>query len=151
MIFILIFDQDVYYCPSKSGSRAGGLLHNRYYNQKRFKRNKRPLNIEKKDQPTSDVEDCSENLPEFDRNILIPVKDWLKNNIQPLEEVIEKWNQSYFLRRSSIINREPSILIDWPLYKNADLGKKLVGYLKYPNKNNVLIKFPLLRNAYISD
>lgn len=54
-------------------------------------------------------------------------KAWLKYNIEPYSEVIEKWETTFAARHSFLSNAEDlsSILEEWPLYKQS-FGYSLV-------------------------
>lgn len=54
------------------------------------------------------------------------VKIWLKNNVEPFEDVVAKWNSSYPLRRKEALTGSKYFIIEWPLFKHSTLARKMV-------------------------
>ena len=60
-------------------------------------------------------------------------KNWLRDNVEPEDEVKTHWNNSYSLRVSELYETNnktiTEIYNEWPILKNSD-GYKLVMILK---------------------
>lgn len=86
---------------------------------------------------TDDVGDKPEFSPTVD---VLASKDWLLYNIEPIEEVFNKWDDTFDIRQQYIKqgNSLKNILENWPILKQA-FGYKLVKnflssfYFKYKN------------------
>lgn len=89
--------------------------------------------------PTNNLE-----TTEADETISNTIQLWLKYNDSPFDEVDIKWRQTFHYRRHHILKATSSlsdILNEWPLYKNASLGPKLVSNIKIEILNSKVIFF----------
>lgn len=66
-------------------------------------------------------------------------KDWLKINIEPYEEVFEKWRSTFELRKNSIrkTHNLAQIFEEWPILQQS-FGHKLVSLISVNLKISVL-------------
>lgn len=58
-------------------------------------------------------------------------KEWLMNNIEPMAEVLQKWENTFSLRSNFLKTSENSlqeIFIEWPIYKQS-FGHNLVSFI----------------------
>lgn len=71
-------------------------------------------------------------MTSIDQNLL-QTKRWLQYNIEPLEEVLMKWQETVIIRRKFLINTDSQInhiLEEWPLYKQS-FGPNLVRFIYF--------------------
>ena len=51
-------------------------------------------------------------------NRLTSIKNWLRNNLEPFDEILQRWSDSWLLRVTSIIKEaeinKSNILQEWP-------------------------------------
>ncbi|XP_029347718.1 uncharacterized protein LOC107883421 [Acyrthosiphon pisum] len=70
------------------------------------------------------------SLPfEVEDQNLVHIKRWLQYNVEPLEEVLMKWQETALIRRQFLIHPDTqinNILEDWPLYKQS-FGHTLIN------------------------
>lgn len=71
-----------------------------------------------------------QEIVEYDENIMISIRNWLKYNDLPIEEVKSKWETSFAFRRKYILENSIDVLLDWPLYRHSTLGQTLVSCFK---------------------
>lgn len=62
-------------------------------------------------------------------------KEWLKYNIDPLDEVLQKWDNTFCLRKSYIKGNHTlsEIFEEWPLLKQS-FGHRLVRLILIKNE-----------------
>ncbi|KXJ80053.1 hypothetical protein RP20_CCG027013 [Aedes albopictus] len=111
---------ETYYNPRDAKAdkkHPSGLIYDRFHN-----RNKKKL-VQAKSTPGTETIYSKEktaalNLPEDYISKLTTLKNWLRNNFAPTEEVTQKWKDSLLLRLRSIINEadidKGNVLSEWP-------------------------------------
>ncbi|XP_036348020.1 uncharacterized protein LOC118757415 [Rhagoletis pomonella] len=150
MYFIFIIQlfpkesKDTYYLYKKCKKPSGNLYahyHNSIYQLRKAKVSVNP-------EPAKLRSSLSLNL---DKNLNTDLhsneneaKNWLKNNIEPYDKVVEYWNVTYETRQklfnSTITTND--ILIEWPILKQQ-FGYFLIELdfeKKYPLKSNCLLE-----------
>ncbi|KXJ82973.1 hypothetical protein RP20_CCG008610 [Aedes albopictus] len=115
-----VFSVETYYNPRDAKAdkkHPSGLIYDRFHN-----RNKKKL-VQAKSTPGTETIYSKEktaalNLPEDYISKLTTLKNWLRNNFAPTEEVTQKWKDSLLLRLRSIINEadidKGNVLSEWP-------------------------------------
>lgn len=114
-------EQSIYYTQAFNKKRASGLIHNRYYNKRKYQERKEDFF------ETVVLPETKTLSPEFDESLLNSVKAELKNINLPIEILQEKWRTTFPLRRKQAMEGDKSLLLHWPLLKNATHAIKLVS------------------------
>ncbi|XP_055855441.1 uncharacterized protein LOC129918752 isoform X2 [Episyrphus balteatus] len=107
-----------YYSARKKGRNPVGKLYDKAINARRKI---------KKNRPDNNNATTPGNIYDFDE---IPSKDeldtksWLSQNLKPWNEVLNKWKQTFRIRRADVLKGE-DVFQNWPLFKNP-MGYNLI-------------------------
>ncbi|XP_062542343.1 uncharacterized protein LOC134210312 [Armigeres subalbatus] len=89
----------IYYNPRNAASgkkHPSGLLYDRFHNRKKASLpNRRRTEVS---DPWTICKAKASNLTEKEINRLTSIKNWLRNNLEPFDEVLLRWNDSVLLR-----------------------------------------------------
>ncbi|XP_067614122.1 uncharacterized protein [Eurosta solidaginis] len=151
--------QETYYLAVK-GKKPGGCLYAKYHSC---------LSKLRADGIILKKRALEESLETNEPNYALPDgkesndQVWLKYNIEPYDEVVQKWETTFAVRHSFMKNAENlnSILEEWPLYKQS-FGYSLIelDFQKlYPERTNLLFdkwsrfhqSIPFLFDTHIKD
>lgn len=125
--------KDYYYTTGGLKKRQGGALYFRYINSRHKLKTK-------SSEPRSCVSEAqsSTSEQEIDETINDNIKKWLQFNVEPFNEIVEKWEASFEYRRREIkTNSNAEYFRQWPILKSIH-GSKLV-------KNNNIKHLYVLR------
>ncbi|XP_075165203.1 uncharacterized protein LOC142237695 [Haematobia irritans] len=137
--------KDIYFVYKK-GRKPGGSLYSKYHNAKLRKCGLMPfLDTCRKSPPVEKNDEnrnSGENYPS-DEDAKIH-QDWLKFNIEPYEDVLERWKKSFHIRQKCIQEKNSlhNIFDEWPVLKQS-FGYKLISedFAKlHPTKENLLFE-----------
>ncbi|KNC20639.1 hypothetical protein FF38_06891, partial [Lucilia cuprina] len=122
----LLLDQEeeLYFIPKK-GRKPGGCLYSKYHNAlSNLRKEGLSDNILDNSSDTLEnveVESANENAISNKKDMLID-KEWLMINIEPMSEVVKKWDNTFDIRRNFLKEAEiglDTIFTEWPLYKQS--------------------------------
>nr|XP_029724108.1 uncharacterized protein LOC115264504 [Aedes albopictus] len=147
---------ETYYNPRDSASGKkypSGLLYDRFHNRKKTGSRRQVGEID----PWTRYKAEAVKLTADETNRLTSIKNWLRNNLEPFDEILQRWSDSWLLRVTSIIKEaeinKSNILQEWPrladpngyLLIDADYGSIYESSRNattlYDNWDTFLVKF----------
>lgn len=126
--------QITYYGRRGKQNKPCGKIYDRYFNYRKIRQQASSATTSAAacSQQDNTSLNYSEDL-EIDETLAHHMKAWLKYNDSPLEDILEKWEKTYYYRKRSLqasLEKKETIssfVTEWPLYKNGSLGSCLVN------------------------